>query len=101
MMAILLIAHFPMRIFIILLFLASEVVQNVSAIIGTGNNTDDAPRISSRDVELVRDILNRTLQVAQPTAADRDNYMQSFNSLQDVDEAQLRAANQQTGSVQG
>ncbi|XP_067947583.1 adhesion G-protein coupled receptor G4-like [Watersipora subatra] len=78
---------------------ASQILQNVSEIvIRTDNSTDNL--ISSHDVELVSNILRKTLEVAEPTVADREEYMNTFDSMQSVAEESLYAANQRDGSIE-
>ena len=90
------------NILILTTLIASEVVQNISQIIGAERDQQGDPStISSLDVVLVADIFSRTLNATPPTVADRDNYMRTFDSMQSVSPVQLRAANQKAQSVQG
>ena len=90
------------NILILTTLTASEIVQNISQIIGAERDPQGDPStISSLDVVLVADIFSRTLNATPPTVADRDNYMRIFDSIQSVSPVQLRAANEKAQSVQG
>lgn len=73
-------------------------MRNLTDMIDT--EEDDAPiLVSSVDITLVSDILNRALNVSNPKRSDRRNYMRSFNVLQNVPAENLRAANNKNRSA--
>ena len=74
-------------------------VQNVSLILSASDSALEESSISSLDIELITNILNKTLAVASPTEADQIQYMESFDALQTAQPENLQAANEKDDTI--